>query len=108
MISKNKIFLSYQKKIKENCYNISIISAELNFKNLNFEDFFSFAECSNKMSNHTGGKMIPYNDESFLFTIGDAQAFSSVQDDKSLFGKIVNSMKKYKIHISQILIQNSN
>ena len=89
MINQNKIYVSYQKKIEKNSYNISIISADLNFDNLQFEDFYSFKESSVKMSNHTGGKMVPYDENSFLFTIGDSQMFSSVQKDDSLFGKIV-------------------
>lgn len=100
MINENRIYLSYQKKIKEKCYNISIISADLNFTNLKFNDFFSFEECSLKMSNHTGGKMIPYNQVSFLFTIGDSQMFSSVQNDKSMFGKLIKinySTKKFDL-----------
>ena len=89
MINQNKIYVSYQKKIEKNSYNISIISADLNFDNLQFEDFYSFKESSVKMSNHTGGKMVPYDENNFLFTIGDSQMFSSVQKDDSLFGKIV-------------------
>ena len=89
MINDNKIYVSYQKKIEKNSYNISIISADLKFDNLKFEDFYSFKESSVKMSNHTGGKMVPYDKDNFLFTIGDSQMFSSVQKDDSLFGKIV-------------------
>jgi len=99
-IKDDKIYLSYQKKVKKNCYNISIISADLNFSKLLFDDFFSFQECSLKMSNHTGGKMIPYDQDSFLFTVGDTQMFSSVQDDKSLFGKLIKinySSKKFDL-----------
>ena len=44
------------------------------------------------MSNHTGGKMVPYDDESFLFTIGDGQMFEDVQNDKSLWGKLINKL----------------
>jgi len=33
--------------------------------------------------------MVPYDGESFLFTIGDGQMFKDVQNDKSLWGKLV-------------------
>ncbi len=89
MINDKKIYLSYQKKIENNCYNIAIISGNLDFEYVEFKDFFSFKECSPKMSNHTGGKMVPYDDESFLFTIGDGQMFKDVQNDKSLWGKLI-------------------
>jgi len=100
MIAKDKVFISYQKEVKEGCYNMAIISADLNYKSLNFENFFGFDECSMKMSNHSGGRMEPYDDEGFFFTIGDAQRFSSVQDDKSLLGKLIMinfSDRKHKL-----------
>ena len=52
------------------------------------------------MSNHTGGKMITLNDDSFLFTIGDAQQYMDAQNDNTLFGKLLQisySDKSYKI-----------
>jgi hypothetical protein len=100
MIVKDQIFISYQKQVKENCYNVAILSAALNYESLIFENFFSFDECSMNMSNHTGGKMEPFDDKSFFFTIGDAQRFSSVQDDKSLLGKLIQinyTNREYKL-----------
>ena len=91
MITDEKIYISYQNKVKDDCYNMSIISANLNYEFLEFRDFFTFPdlECSKNMSNHTGGKMILYDDENFLFTVGDGQMFSSVQKDNSLWGKLI-------------------
>ena len=100
MINNNKIYLSYYKEVKKNCFNISIVNGSLDFEITKFESFFTYDECSKNMSNHTGGKMITLNDDSFLFTIGDAQQYIKAQNDKSLFGKLLQinySDSSYKI-----------
>ena len=89
MINKGKIYISYQKKVLNDCYNISIMKAEFNLKSLNFKDFFTYDECSTNMANHSGGKMVPFDDQSFLFTTGDAQIFISAQKEDSMFGKLL-------------------
>ena len=89
MIIKDKsIYISYYKRIKKGCYNIGILKAKFNLDYLKFSEFFSFDECSMQMSNHSGAKMVPYDKESFFFTVGDGQLFIKAQDDKSFFGKI--------------------
>ena len=88
LIDSGNIYVSYYKMIKDGCYNIAILKSSFNYENLNFEDFFSYEECSYNMSNHSGGKMVKYNDESFFFTTGDAQLFINAQQDDSYFGKL--------------------
>jgi len=88
-IKNKKIFLSYAKKVKENCYNTSIMSADLDFQSLSFSEFFTYEECSKNFSNHTGGRMMNFNEESFLFTTGDGQIFSEVQNSNSMWGKLL-------------------
>ena len=100
MINNDKIYLSYYKEIKKNCFNISIVGGSLDLELIKFKSFFTYDECSKNMSNHTGGKMITLNDDSFLFTIGDAQQYMDAQNDDSLFGKLLQisySDKSYKI-----------
>ena len=74
--------------IETGCYNISILKSRFNFESLKFEDFFSYDVCSKNMSNHSGGKMVRYNNEKFFFTTGDAQLFINAQKDESFFGKL--------------------
>ena len=89
MINNTDIFVSYQKHTGNDCYNVSILKSKLKADNLMFQSFFTYDECSNIMTNHTGAKMIKFNDESFLFTIGDGQQFAEAQNDNSMFGKIL-------------------
>ncbi len=88
LIHNEDIYVSYYKMVKDGCYNIAILKSSFNYENLNFKDFFSYEECSYNMSNHSGGKMVKYNDESFFFTTGDAQLFINAQQDDSYFGKL--------------------
>ena len=89
IIENENVYISYYKKIKEGCYNIGILKAKFNLSFLKFSEFFSFDECSTQMSNHSGAKMVPYDNDSFFFTIGDGQLFIKAQKNKSFFGKII-------------------
>ncbi len=88
MIINDNIFISYYKKIRDKCYNIGILKSNYDLETLSFKEFFSYDECSTNMSNHSGGKMVPYNENSFFFTIGDGQLFINAQKNESFFGKI--------------------
>ena len=97
LITKEKIFVSYTKKISENCYNTSILNSDLDFSYLNFSEFFSYEEChlTNDFDNAgSGGRMVFYKDNKILLTIGVAKQVitkkKSAQDKKSFFGKIIS------------------
>jgi len=95
----NKIYVSYNKSVTENCYNTSIISADFNLKSLNFSDFFTYKECVDSKlnpefnSSQSGGKLKIYNENNekkkLLFTIGEYGNRELAQDKESLFGKII-------------------
>lgn len=86
------IYVSYQKKISENCYNLAIDRSKLDTKNLNFKNFFSFKECSEKKEGAwsvlSGGRIIFKNDHIY-YSIGEMALREISQDDNSYFGKIV-------------------
>lgn len=103
LIFKNKIFISYTKEIKENCWNTSIIYAEINYEYINFNEFFSPKYCVHSIDNidkklnpknyfnahQSGGRIIPFDNNNILFSIGDYRARYLAQDEKSLNGKII-------------------
>ena len=99
LILDNKIFFSYVKKISNNCYNISIMSSELNLNYLTFSDFFSYKECVNTgLLAHSGGRMVFFKNGKILLTIGDwtwAEMLLA-QDKNSIFGKIISIDLKSK------------
>ena len=97
LIIKEKIFVSYTKKISKNCYNTSILNSDINFSYLNFSEFFSYEEChlTNDFDNAgSGGRMVFYKDNKILLTIGVAKQVvtkkKSAQDKNSFFGKIIS------------------
>ena len=99
LILDDKIFFSYVKKISNNCYNISIMSSELNLNYLTFSDFFSYKECVNTgLLAHSGGRMVFFKNGKILLTIGDwtwAEMLLA-QDKNSIFGKIISIDLKSK------------
>ena len=109
LIYKNKIFVSFSNAIKKNCYNISILSAELNYEYLEFKDFFIPDSCIQNLSHAQGGRIYPYTDNKIIFSMGDWRSGelvkeyrveTSPQNINNLFGKIISidiTTKKYEI-----------
>ncbi len=104
LIHKNIIYLSFVREVKNNCYNTSIIKAQVNTDFLEFEDFLIYPECAifdktKSLKNlkfnaqASGGRMAIYKDndtEKMLFTTGTFLVNSKdAQNDKSRLGKIL-------------------
>ena len=107
MIFQNKMYLSFQEQVKNNCYNTSIIRSDLNFNFLRFQIFFSNEFCvSNNDENEdfeklqSGGKMFPLDNENIIFTHGEYRNRYLAQKDDNIFGKIIKiniHTQKYEI-----------
>ena len=95
-ISNKKIFVSYTEEIKENCWNTSLLRADMNFQNIFFKKIFSLNECVHSTNNvdnefnahQSGGKIHLLNKNNIIFTIGDYRSRFLAQDNKSMNGKI--------------------
>ena len=108
-IINQKLFLSFNKQVSKDCYNTSIISAELNTSYLFFEEFFTYDECISRerkgikpwfWGQQSGGRIIQINNQTILLSIGEYRARTLAQDDKSVFGKIIEIdifTKKYSV-----------
>ena len=96
-IINNKIYISYTEEIKKDCWSTSIIYGDMNYKNINFERLFSSKECIHSKKNidnefnahQSGGKIISFDDNHILLSIGDYRERHLAQDTKSVFGKII-------------------
>lgn len=102
MILEDKLLVSYTKEVSNNCYNTSILEANINFKFLNFKEYFTYDECSNK-TNHfpikSGGRMSEYYNGKIIFSIGEYETYTNIAQDKnSLFGKIIEIDTNTKSH----------
>lgn len=92
-ISKDKIYFSYVKEVKKDCFNTSIAKAKLNFDKLYFEEFFTTSECINSNLEgfeplSSGGRLFSFG-ENLLFSVGEYLDRNRAQDKKSIFGKIL-------------------
>ena len=107
MISDGKIYISYTKELKPNCWNTSIIVSEINIKNLEFSEFFAPDKCVKEKNKEksfnaaqSGGRIVNFNKDNILFSTGDYRQRFLSQEDSSVFGKIISINKftgKYKI-----------
>ena len=83
----------YLKKIKEECYANSIISANLNYNKLIFTDFFTLDQCTFLPETQAGSTLSRYKDNKILMTIGDHNEYKYsgvdyAQIKDSLYGKM--------------------
>jgi len=97
LIHKDKIYISYTDEIKQDCWNTSIIFGNINFENIKFEKFFTSQKCINSINPidnefnamSGGGRMVPFDDNHILFSIGEYLNSYLAQDIKSDNGKII-------------------
>ena len=95
-INNKKLYVSYIGKRKDNCYDLKIISTELNEIFLNFELFYQTSDCVDENNNHgfwahqgAGGRIVNLDNSNLLFTTGDFRNRPLSQNIKSDFGKIL-------------------
>lgn len=97
LIHKNSIFISFTEEIKDNCWNTSVISGEMNYNYIEFEKLFSNLKCIHSIDNQdgefealqSGGKIVAINDDNILLSIGDYRSRFLAQDKVSVNGKII-------------------
>ena len=106
-IIKDEIYISYSEEIKKNCWTTSIIFGKLSFDNIQFEKLFSPGQCVNSLNEdnefnpvQAGGRIIEFDSNHILFSIGDYRLRHLSQNKKSIFGKIIKintENKKFEI-----------
>ena len=97
LIHENQIFISFTEEIKEDCWNTSIIHGDINYENINFKKFFSAYDCvhskhniDNEFNAHqSGGRIVAYDKNNILFSVGEYRSRFLAQDQNSINGKIL-------------------
>ena len=97
LIYNNRIFVSYTEEIKKNCWNTSIIYANMNYDNIKFEKLFSSKECIHNIVNvdsrfnayQSGGRIVGFDNEHILLTVGEYRSRYLAQEEKNINGKII-------------------
>ena len=93
-INEGNIYVSYIKEVLSNCFNTSLLVADLNNVKLDFKPFYTYDDCLSFKyqeefnAQQSGGRITRYKD-SILFTIGEYRNRTLAQDPKSNFGKII-------------------
>ena len=100
----NKVFVSFINEVRDNCWNVSVIFADLNYNELEFKEWFVPDECINSLksedirfdpdvdrfdANITGGRIINLYDKFLILSVGEFRSRFLSQDVKSVFGKIL-------------------
>ncbi len=100
-----KIFISYSKKISDDCYNTSILKGDLSLEKVSFKEFFSPENCVSGKNDFgvngkwaQGGRIINFNSDEILFTVGTWGEEDLAQDKESVFGKILAINKNNNKH----------
>ncbi len=98
-IIENNIYMTYPKYLGNDCYAMSILTAEINFDFLKFEEFYSYDECLGTwLSTRSGGRIENMNDY-ILLSIGDygvEEYPPTSQDLNNYYGKIIKINKSNK------------
>jgi hypothetical protein len=97
MIDKDIIYLSYIDEISNNCWNVSLLKAKINYQNLTFENFFSTNKCITRPedkkkefnANQSGGRIVSFDDNHILLSVGEFRSRALAQDLTSINGKII-------------------
>tara|TARA_Y100000816_G_C26063874_1_gene558947 strand:- start:54 stop:1436 length:1383 start_codon:yes stop_codon:yes gene_type:complete len=97
LIYNNKIFVSYLDEMKEDCWNTSIIYGDMNYNNIIFEKLFSSKNCIHSTNNldrefqavQSGGRIVGFDENHILFSIGEYRSRYLAQDKDSVNGKII-------------------
>ena len=97
LIKDDKIFISFTEEMKEDCWNTSIIYADINYQKITFKNFFSPSKCiysNNNLDNEfephqSGGRIIDFNENNILFSLGEYRSRYLAQDKNSVNGNII-------------------
>ena len=91
-----------------------MVFADLDYKMMEFKKLFSSNDCIHSIKNtdnvfnalQSGGRIISYDDEHILFSIGDYRSRDLPQNKKSVNGKIIKiNINNYKYEIRFTIIK---
>ena len=103
LIDNGQIYVSYLKKVNEECVKLAVVSSELNFDELNFIEFFEIDICQpyGGQMIGTGGNLSKFKNNKILLTVGGFESYEVQKNDNpqkfdNMIGKILSIDKKTK------------
>ncbi len=102
LIHKDNIFISFTEEIKNDCWNVSVISGNFNYKKIKFKKIFSSEKCIHSKNNQdnnfephsSGGRIVNYDDDHILLSVGEFLESWLAQEKNNINGKIIKINKK--------------
>lgn len=104
----NIFYISFVEEVKEDCWNTSLVTSNIESDELVFKKFFDHEECIHRSNNidvefealQSGGEISQINKNEILFSLGDYRARHLSQNKDSFNGKIIKiNLKNSKINI---------
>ena len=96
LIDNTNLYVSFIGKRQNDCYDLRIITSELNENYLNFKLFYQTTGCVDTNNDHgfwahqgAGGRIVKIDNSNLLFSTGDFRNRPLAQELKSDFGKIL-------------------
>ena len=97
LIHNNKVYISFTHEIEQDCWNTSVIHGYLNYENIKFKTLFVSKECVHSIDNidkefnahSSGGRIINFDKNHILLTVGEYTNRYLAQDTSSVNGKII-------------------
>ncbi|WP_320674919.1 PQQ-dependent sugar dehydrogenase [Prochlorococcus sp. MIT 1341] len=96
LVFDGKIYISFTNEHKEDCWNTSLVYADLDLREVNFKPLFMPDECvSSKNKNfkftahQSAGRIVGLNSDEILFSTGEFRSRNLAQDKESAMGKIL-------------------
>ena len=90
-VIENFLYLSYTKKVSDDCYNVSVLRSKIDFNRLKFEEVFSPNECvDHQYRKQSGGRIFQYKEGKLLLSVGSMANNQEAQKIDSVFGKIIS------------------
>ncbi len=97
LIDDNKIYISYTDEIEKDCWNNSIIYGDIDYESIQFKKLFTPQECVHSKNNvdkeftasQSGGRIVKFDDNHILFSIGEYRSRHLAQNEKSVNGKVI-------------------
>jgi hypothetical protein len=105
LIYDENVYVSFSNQVTKDCFNTSILASKLSLEKLTFKEFFTPSVCVAKKNAYgefhpiqSGGRMVPYEDDQILFSIGDYRFRDHAQDESNVWE---NCCDKYSIEGTQ-------
>ncbi len=97
LVQDENIFVSFTEEIKEDCWNTSLVFGKLDFDVVEFSKLFSSNDCIHSTNNidkefnahQSGGRIITFDKNHVLFSLGEYRSRFLAQDINSVNGKII-------------------